>query len=148
MNLTDQPTNQPMSKSLVGYITPFTEVVEDLSPHGYLLSICGEPYRALNTDDYIFVAITVAMHWKQYEVNFARINNLRHWLEMAEKYRMPSSQNSPFTLADTKDFINKIICFVYPVSADESINAKRNKNLEFVTELFSIRFNNYTIGGQ
>lgn len=148
MNPTSQQTNQPKSSLMVGDLTPFAQVVEDLSPFGYLLNICGEYYRALNTDEYIFAAITVALRWEKHEVTFARINSLRHWIEMTAKYNMPNSQEIPLTLADAKDFINKAICFVYPVSNDQTVNFKRDKNLEFITELFSIRFNNYTIGGQ
>jgi hypothetical protein len=128
-------------------LTPFASIIEDLSPYGFLLEICGQYYRVQNDDDDIFLALTLSLGWKKHEVTFARINSLRHWLQMANKHNVPFLDNLPLTLPDVKDFINKTICFVYPVSDDESINAKRNKNLEFITELFSIQFNNYTIGG-
>jgi len=136
------------NSSLVGSLTPFSQVVEDLSPYGLLLDICGEPYRAYPDDNHVFMALTIALHWKEYEVNFARINNLRHWLSQAEKYNFPQSNLPLESIESIKEFISKVICHVYPASADETINAKRNKNLEFITEIFSIRFNNYTIGGQ
>lgn len=129
-------------------LTPFAKIIEDLSPNGFLLEICGQHYRALNDDDDIFLALTLSIGWKKHEATFARINSLRHWLHMASKYNAPFLDNLPLTLADAKEFILKTICYVYPVSNDQAINAKRNKNIEFHTELFSIRFNNYTIGGQ
>ena len=137
-----------MSLAANTQLTNFATIAEDLSPYGYLLNICGQHYRAHNDDDDIFVALSLAITWEKYEVTFARINSLRHWLQMANKYRMPQPQDPPRTLSDTKDYILKVICFVYPVSNDQTINAKREKNLEFNTELFSIRFNNYTIGGK
>lgn len=129
-------------------LTPFAKIVEDLSPYGFLLDICGEYYRVYDSDDDIFLALTLSIGWQKHEVNFARINSLRHWLQMANKYNAPFLNNLPLTLADAKEYILKTICHVYPVSDDQTINAKRDKNIEFHTELFSIRFNNYTIGGQ
>lgn len=148
------PTNSAQTTQKLGELIPlssnspedqlpsFAKKVEDL-PNGCLLFICDMPFRVYNNDNSVFVALKIASRWQDHEVTFARINYLTHWIKINSNFINPVPVVNILSLSDAKHFVCKVIELEYSTN-----NSRRIQSLEFTADLFSIRFNNYKIGGK